>query len=65
VNTQAVNSSAEARRATIRAFREQLHVMAWYGTYTRHWWALVGGRLLEADQPGQLAQMVRARRCPR
>jgi hypothetical protein len=45
--------------ATVRAFREQYGVLAWYGEYTGHWWAIVGTRLLEAQHPNGLAQLVR------
>jgi hypothetical protein len=45
--------------ATVRAFREQLGVTAWYGTHTGHWWAMAWPRLLEAEEPGQLARQVR------
>jgi hypothetical protein len=30
----------------------------WYGLATRKWWALEGGRLLEADTPEHLAGQI-------
>ncbi|GLZ08736.1 hypothetical protein Acsp03_62020 [Actinomadura sp. NBRC 104412] len=53
-------TTAEARRADItRQFRNRLNVIAWYGPFTGHWWAVADGYLVEAAQPGELAQRVR------
>ncbi|WP_146778905.1 hypothetical protein [Actinomadura craniellae] len=32
----------------------------WYGWRTRSWWALAGGRLVEAVSPGELGRAMRA-----
>ena len=33
-------------------------VSAWLGEYTGKWWAVVGDRLLEADNPNELHQRI-------
>lgn len=35
-------------------------VTAWFGEYTGHWWALLGGRLVEARDPLTLAERIRS-----
>ncbi|GAA4088599.1 hypothetical protein [Actinomadura miaoliensis] len=42
-----------------RALEERFPgVRVWYGLATRKWWALEGGRLLEADTPEDLAGQI-------
>ncbi|GAA2120656.1 hypothetical protein GCM10009780_80920 [Actinomadura alba] len=33
-------------------------VTTWFGAATRHWWALIDDRLVEADTPTELARML-------
>ncbi|MFC4913192.1 hypothetical protein [Actinomadura gamaensis] len=30
-------------------------VLIWHGKHTRRWWAMAGGRLIEASDPRELA----------
>ncbi|WP_395106599.1 hypothetical protein [Actinomadura sp. SCN-SB] len=41
-------------------FREQYGVLAWYGPFTGHWWAMVSpARLVEAEGPYELEHAIR------
>ncbi|WP_395110011.1 hypothetical protein [Actinomadura sp. SCN-SB] len=44
----------------IKMLRQQYDVLAWYGPFTGHWWAMVGpARLVEAEQPAELEHAIR------
>ncbi len=46
--------------AVARMFREQYGVLAWYGPFTGHWWAMVSpARLVEAEGPYELEHAIR------
>ncbi|GAA2618595.1 hypothetical protein SMC26_05085 [Actinomadura fulvescens] len=40
-------------------------VSAWLGEYTGRWWALVGNRLIEAENPDQLRERIASVASPR
>ncbi|MFD0686828.1 hypothetical protein [Actinomadura fibrosa] len=51
--------------AEARDLRARFGVIAWFGFYTRHWWALTDRALVEAPNPIGLAEaIVAARRRP-
>lgn len=50
------------QRAEIRDLQARLGVVAWFGFFTRHWWALDGNRLVEGASPARLADAVIAAR---
>ncbi|WP_121433973.1 hypothetical protein [Actinomadura pelletieri] len=51
-------------RARVAAeVKRRYGALAWYGTYTGRWWAMVdGARLVEADDPRRLVQEIMAAR---
>ena len=50
-----------SRGPIVRMLRQQYNVMAWYGPFTGHWWAIVGpvDRLVEAERPAELERAIR------
>ncbi|GLZ03828.1 hypothetical protein Acsp03_12940 [Actinomadura sp. NBRC 104412] len=51
---------AETIAEVKRSFRQQYDVLAWYGPFTGHWWAMVGpAHLVEAAQPRELERAIR------
>jgi hypothetical protein len=49
-------------RAEVAELQARYGVTAWFGFYTREWWALDGGRLVEAPTPARLGEAVQAAR---
>lgn len=56
----AIQASPERiRRAWLLALQERFpYLCAWYGQSTRHWWALLGGQLVEQETADALARQV-------
>lgn len=51
-----------ARHAELSALRASFPgVVVWYGQWTRRWWAIWGGVLVEGNTPGHLGQQLARR----
>lgn len=50
------------QRAEIRDLQTRFGVVAWFGHFTRHWWALDDNRLVEGANPARLGDAVMAAR---
>jgi len=48
-----------AQQADLAALKARYPgVQVWRGPYTRHWWALYGGRLFEGHTPSHVGQLI-------
>jgi hypothetical protein len=49
----------QLRQDLLQRLRKQFpHLCAWYGEATRHWWAMLGGRLVERETAAALAETI-------
>ncbi|MDL4815469.1 hypothetical protein [Actinomadura opuntiae] len=56
-------SAEPIHQAETRRFRERYGVVAWFGHFTRNWWALVDCRtLVEGTTPERLGEAIIAAR---
>lgn len=55
-----VVAETDPERALAGIKRQFPGVVAYFGEFTRSWWAMVDEKLLEAKDPGELAELIRA-----